>query len=207
MLSMLLGALLLLAIGYGLGRYRSGLATNEGEALVRKVLRTEFSSLEFHLLNNVTLPTPKGSTQIDHILVSTRGIFVIETKHYSGWIFGSPTSPKWTQVIYRVRSSFQNPIRQNYGHLKAVQKLLDFQSKEDIHSAVVFTGPAKFKSQKPNGVYYLKELLQFIQSQPDGKLSQNRMQFCVGRLECQRYSLSKQTDIEHVSHLIKRFGD
>src|ERR1043165_550074 len=60
-----------------------------GEALVADVIATRFNSLHV-LLNNVTLETEDGTTQIDHILITETGIFVIETKHYQGWIYGGP---------------------------------------------------------------------------------------------------------------------
>lgn len=54
----------------------------------------------YHRINNVTLPKNNGmTTQIDHIIVSVFGIFVIETKNYKGWIFGNEKQEKWTQVI------------------------------------------------------------------------------------------------------------
>ncbi len=47
---------------------------------------------QYRVLNNVTIPTPKGSSQIDHLVVSIYGIFVIETKNYNGWIYGGEHS-------------------------------------------------------------------------------------------------------------------
>ena len=44
-------------------------------------------------LNNLTLPTKNGTTQIDHVIVSRHGIFVIESKNIDGWIFGDERSP------------------------------------------------------------------------------------------------------------------
>src|SRR5690349_5181354 len=52
---------------------------NRGEASVHNLVVSNFKAPTFHLLNNVTLPFQDGTTQIDHILVSTKGIFVIET--------------------------------------------------------------------------------------------------------------------------------
>jgi hypothetical protein len=56
-----------------------------------------------------------------HWLLS--GIFLIETKHYQGWIFDGANQNEWTQVIFKKKSRFQNPVRQNYGHLKTLQSL------------------------------------------------------------------------------------
>lgn len=63
-------------------------------------------------------------TQIDHIVVSNYGIFCIETKSYWGWIFGNVNDEYWTQVIYRHKERFYNPMRQNYGHMKSIKEIL-----------------------------------------------------------------------------------
>ena len=140
------------------------------------------------------------------MLVSRKGIFVIETKHYKGWIFGAAKSKVWTQTIYKEKNKFQNPIHQNFKHVKAIEKLLDFLDPVSIHNIVVFSGDAIFKTPKPNNVYYLKELISAIEYYTDDVLSLNRVQFCVGRLEYQRLALTSETDIEHKANLTRRFG-
>jgi hypothetical protein len=178
--------------------------TNRGEDLVRKVLIAQLPSDSWHLLNNVTLQIDGGTTQIDHVLVSRYGVFVIETKHYKGWIFGDEKSKQWTQVIYNQRHRFQNPLHQNYKHLKAVQASLDFLAPDQIVGAVVFTGEAEFKSNWPPGVYSLDALVAHLKRLDQQHLSENRMQFCVGRLECKRLALTRETDIEHRANLEMR---
>jgi hypothetical protein len=61
-------------------------------------------------MNHVTLQLTDGTTQIDHILVSRFGVFVIETKDYKGWIFADATRANWTQVLFKVKFKFQNPF-------------------------------------------------------------------------------------------------
>ena len=198
---------IIFGIGYAVGHSRKGLMENSGEGYIRKLLTEKFHSPEYHLLNNLTLPIVNGTTQVDHVLVSTSGVFVIETKKYSGWIFANEKSANWTQVIYKNKSSFQNPLRQNYLHQKTIEKMMDFLPREAFHSVVVFVGDAKFKTTKPKRVFDPSELISFIEAQPDGVLSQNRVQFVVGRLECARYQMSEKTDYEHQSYLHKKFGD
>jgi len=206
--------LLIFATGFLIGfvvrntiRYRLLLSQNRGEASVRNTIVYNFTSPNFHLLNNITIPFQGGTTQIDHVLVSTKGVFVIETKHYSGWIFGSEKSDQWTQVLYRIKSRFQNPIHQNYRHVKAIQQMLDFLPKEQIHSIVVFSGSATFKSSIPNGVIYLSQLVYLLNTFQEDVISLNRVEFCVGRLECKRYEISRVTDVQHCAYLAKKFGD
>lgn len=63
---------------------------------------------EYILLNNCTLPDhEQGTTQIDHILISPYGVFIIETKNYTGWIFGNARQKQWTQKIYKKVISFK----------------------------------------------------------------------------------------------------
>ena len=188
-------------------RYRLALSQNRGEASVRHAIVSNFTSPNFHLLNNVTIPFQDGTTQIDHILISTKGVFVIEKKHYSGWIFGNEKSEQWTQVLYRIKNRFQNPIHQNYRHMKAIQQLLDFLPKEQIHSIVVFSGSAVFKSPVPKSVVYLNQLVNHLNTFQDDVISVNRLEFCVGRLECKRYEITRSTDIQHRAYLAKKFGD
>ena len=173
---------------------------------MRRALTSRFDSSHYHLMNNITIPVEDGTTQVDHILVSRYGVFVIESKHYSGWIFAN-LGKQWTQVLYKKKTKFQNPVRQNYKHVLAVAKILDFLSPEHIQSVVVFTGNAVFKTPRPCGVFNLTELDNHIASFETELLSENRMQFCVGRLECCRMALTKQTDLEHVAHLKRKFGD
>lgn len=111
------------------------------------------------------------------------------------------------QVIYKVKNRFQNPIHQNFLHVKVIQELLDFLPKEQIHSVVVFTGSAEFKSSMPYGVLYLHQLVDFLKRFQNETISANRVEFCVGRLESRRYEITKMTDIQHRAYLARRFGE
>lgn len=218
--SLLVGLLVAAAaLGFALGRRRIVRATgngrsgawhfptfqNSGEASVSRVLLTHFGPPDYHLLNHITMPMEDGTTQVDHILVSRFGVFVIETKDYSGWIFANAEGPTWTKVYFRLKIKFQNPIFQNYRHVRAVQGLLDFLPPEAIKSIVVFTGNAEFKTDIPEGVVLIDHLAEFVKSQSEQVMSLNRLQFCVGRLETARLAISGQTDVEHVESLARRF--
>lgn len=169
-----------------------------------RVLRSEFASPDYHLMNHVTLRMDDGTTEVDHILVSRFGVFVIETKHYSGWLFASAEGRKWTQVWFRARFRFQNPIFQNRRHVRAVQDVLDLLPPNAIKSVVVFSGSAEFKTPIPNGVLRLNELAGYIRMQADKIMSEERLQFCVGRLETARLAISEETDVEHIGNLARR---
>ncbi len=179
---------------------------NSGEHLVTRILSEHFRAPDYHLMNHVTLRMDDGTTQVDHILMSRFGVFVIETKAYGGWIFASATENTWTSVRFRRKYKFQNPIHQNYRHILAVQQLLDFVPKDAIESVVVFCGGAEFKTEMPAGVVQVDQLVAYLKQRNAERIPLNKMQYAVGRLETGRLALSGQTDVEHVDSLRRRFG-
>lgn len=187
------------------GGWRLPVFQNRGEARVSRELTAQFGPPDYHLLNHVTLPMRDCTTQVDHILVSRFGVFVIETKDYAGWVFANEADRKWTQVIFRQRFTFQNPLLQNFRHVRAVQELLDFLPPGAIISVVVFTGDAEFKTDVPPGVVLFDKLAEYVRTHSTHVMSLNRLQFCVGRLETARLAISGETDLEHVQNLARRF--
>jgi len=113
-------------------------------------------------LNNLTLPTTSGTTQIDHVLVSKYGIFVVEAKNIDGWIFGDERSPQWSIVKPGRKFRMQNPLHQNYRHVKAISEFLGLDESR-LHSMVMFWGDCEFKTEMPRNVM-LKGYATYIKS-------------------------------------------
>lgn len=116
-----------------------------GESNVARTLR-RLPKDEYKLFNNLLLHTSRGSSQIDHVVISVYGIFVIETKRYSGWIHGNEKSQNWTQTIYKKRTKFRNPIKQNWSHIYALKEVLSDYGGINYYNIVVFTGDGKLKN-------------------------------------------------------------
>ncbi|MBR2350364.1 MAG: NERD domain-containing protein [Clostridia bacterium] len=95
-----------------------------------------FGKVEHRQINNLVLIDENGkSHQIDHIEIRQNGIFCIETKNYSGWIFGNEEQQMWTQTFYNEKHQFLNPIRQNRSHIYHISKILG--GKYKINSVIV----------------------------------------------------------------------
>jgi len=105
----------------------------------------------YRRFHDIIVPSSNGTTQIDHLLVSPYGLFVIETKNMDGWIFGSENQAKWTQQFYRKKFSFQNPLRQNFRHIKCLSEYLNV-NETHFHSVVFFIGECEFKTDMPSNV-------------------------------------------------------
>lgn len=116
-----------------------------GESRVARQLK-RLPKNEYKILNDILIRTDKGSSQIDHVVISVYGIFVIETKSYGGWIHGNEKSEDWTQTIYKNRTKFRNPIRQNWGHIYALKDVLSDFKQMKYHPIVVFAGNGILKN-------------------------------------------------------------
>ncbi len=154
----------------------------------------------YTLFKNVTLPTEDGTTQIDHVIVSRYGVFVIETKNMKGWIFGSPQQKTWTQKIYRHTTKFQNPLHQNYKHTQTLQAALELDP-EKIFPVVVFIGDSAFKTAMPDNVVYAGAYIRFIKSKTQPILSDGEVLAICTRIQMGRLKPSIRTHIDHVKHV------
>jgi len=172
-----------------------------GERAVQAAIRRQLNPLIYVDLHNVTLPTADGgSTQIDHLIFSPYGLFVLETKNFQGWIFGTEKQREWTQQIFRKRSRFQNPLRQNYKHIKTLQSLLDI-APEHLHSVIAFVGDCEFKTEMPAHVTRGLDFVGHIQSFTQPVWSPEQMQALLDKLEELRLQPGRATDRRHVAHV------
>ena len=135
-----------------------------GEQIVHTILANGLTKEKYKILDDVFLPIGEiGTTQIDHIVVSVHGVFVIETKNYSGLIFADANNPKWIQVLGKTKNQFQNPLRQNYLHIRAIADNLGIPE-EYIHGIVAFSDYAEFKTVMPEGVVFFSQVPKAIKA-------------------------------------------
>nr|WP_206770572.1 NERD domain-containing protein [Vibrio harveyi] len=170
-----------------------------GEFLVNRLL-SKLPESDYTLIKDVTLPTGDGTTQVNHIVVSKYGIFVVETKNMKGWIFGSARQRQWTQKIYRHSSKFQNPLHQNYKHIKALETLLGC-SEEHLHSVIVFIGDSTFKTEMPPNVTYARGSIRYIQQFNQVVFSDRdyaRLTESINQIKLKRGVI---TDLKHRKHV------
>lgn len=105
---------------------------------------------KYKLLNNIMVEDEKGTHQIDHVVISKYGIFVIEMKNYYGLIIGNQYKEKWYQYLGKRKYPFHNPMYQNYGHVKTLSIALNL-SEELFIPITCFSNQVKLKvtSNKP----------------------------------------------------------
>jgi restriction system protein len=171
-----------------------------GEWQVNLLIKFFLDKKTYHLIKNVTLPTEDGTTQIDHIVVSKYGVFVIETKNMKGWIFGNENQKQWTQKIFKHTSKFQNPLHQNYKHVKTLEACL--KAKNDcVFSVIIFIGDSTFKTKMPDNVRFARGGIEYIKSKRDTAFSEDEVADIIEQIESGRLERSIKTNRQHVKHV------
>ena len=154
--------IIVIALTITLRLFRPKIKGRMGERIVSARLNT-FLFDDYRILDDVILKTNRGTTQIDHIVVSKYGIFVIETKNYKGWIFGHENSEKWTQNLYGYKYALAYPVRQNQTHIRTIRRTLSDGGRYPIISIVAFSGKASLNVTVESAhVIYWRDLVPTI---------------------------------------------
>ena len=177
-----------------------------GEFAVALHVKLYLKDPEYILLNDCTLPDEQaGTTQIDHILLSPYGIFIIETKNYKGWIFGSERQKMWTQKIFKNSYKFQNPLHQNYKHQKVLEQVLaDIIAPEYLHSIVVFMPDCEFKTEMPANVFRGAAWVDYVKNFKEDVIPAMKLKRIQLRIEKEVLDKSWKTNHIHVENLKQR---
>ena len=125
-----------------------------GESRLEKSLNLlDFFGYKGYCLRNVYVPKKDGSTsEIDVLYITAKGLFVIESKNYSGYIFGNESNSFWTSTLYAgknwlgfkkvQKNRFYNPIWQNNGHISALR---NYCGDVKAFSIIAFGNNCRFK--------------------------------------------------------------
>lgn len=145
-----------------------------GEKSVSVIL-SFLSSDKYKIINDVLVKSNDRTIQIDHLVISVYGIFVIETKNYKGWITGSDNSEYWTKNMFGNKYKFYNPIRQNKAHISALSRQLGLSFNKFI-PIIVFSNRADLKVNTAHNVIYTTQIIRVIKAYSNIKFSKNDIQ-------------------------------
>jgi restriction system protein len=168
-----------------------------------KLAQTLFLGEEYHVFNNIIIKSASISTQIDHIIVSKYGIFVVETKNRDGWIYGKADDEKWIETFYKNKYQFQNPLHQNNLHTRILAEFLGIDRRK-IHSLVVFWGKCQFKTPMPENVLNNK-CTGYIKSKKQILLTDNEVGEICTELQNVKNNTNFLSGWHHVRALKKRY--
>ena len=190
---------------------------DRGEQRVARILsRVRFCS-DNHLLNDLILSWPdSGTCQIDHVIIAESGIYVVEVKNYSGWIFANEKNQYWTQVLttgYRgesIKNRFYNPIKQNASHIRCIRRILGNYNCP-VYSIVVFSDDAEFKalSYEDDDVFIahfcnLGKVIERIDARFAGSLSSEEVDGIYQTIIASIVDVEKSEHVENVRQCVSK---
>ena len=139
------------------------------------VILSFLPSDKYKIINDILIKSNGKTIQIDHLVISIYGIFVIETKNYKGWITGSDNSEYWTKNVFGNKYKFYNPIKQNKAHTLALSKQLGIKL-NDFIPVIAFSNGADLKVNTIHNVIYSTQINKVIKTYSDIKFSEADIQ-------------------------------
>lgn len=181
----------------GLGEYLTKYALEHGDLPGRKAV-----------FRNVLVPRASGPTsdsEVDVLMIHETGIYVMESKNYAGWIFGSAEQYQWTQTLEgRHKNRFYNPIIQNQAHVKALAACLGL-AEGDFKSYIVFSERCELRKVPVDTDAYTicqrQHLLKVLRKDVGGKerrYSDEEFDALVAKVEQLAATSTDEAKAEHV---------
>lgn len=172
-----------------------------GEYIIRFSLGKNIPG-EKYIINDLIIKGNNGKTsQIDHIVINKNGIFVIETKNYSGIIYGDEAQINWTQSFNygKVRNPIYNPVKQNATHIYRLREITGIQL--PIKSIIVFI-QGNIEYIKSDKVYTIMQMRQIINSPQQKRLTSETVESLYNQI----INLKQQNTVtynEHIDNIYK----
>ncbi|MCI9561742.1 MAG: NERD domain-containing protein [Clostridia bacterium] len=178
---------------------------NQGENIVASKLGGTIAGQQY-LINDLIISDNEGHTsQIDHIFINKYGIWVIETKNYSGKIYGNANSENWLQVLAygKEKNEFYNPVKQNKTHIYRLRKKIGASA--PVKGVVVFI-KADISKVWARNVYHISKLKKVVWSYTDECLTVEQMEEYYSKL-LELKQNSTVTKKEHIKNIHKTLND
>jgi restriction system protein len=138
-------------------------AGKRGARRTRKIAEALLDANTYHQMHDLTLETTNGTVQIDHVIVSPFGVFVIETMDMSGKILGKTFDPDWTQTFKGETLKFPNPLKPNFNRKLALNGVLKI-GEDKLFSVIAFMGNCTFEIAMPDNVTLGTDFVNYIKS-------------------------------------------
>ena len=147
-----------------------------GEYGVARKLR-RLNKNDYKVYNDIYLKNKWISKQIDHLIISIYGVFVIETKNYKGWIFGNESSKYWTQTLFNKKFEIYNPIIQSWSHINFLKRISSDFTDLKYFPIIVFAGSGKLKKINSSvPVIYKRKILRTIRRNKEIHLTHDQVE-------------------------------
>lgn len=190
-------------IGYKRSKSDKERKGKKGEYVVSEILNKLGEN--YIVIDDLVISHNNVTTQIDHIVLSKFGIFVIETKNLDGWIFGKESDKYWVQNIWGNKYYFYNPIKQNFGHIVALKNVLPQYVENQYISIIAFSSFCELKNRirEECNVIYFTLIDDTIKKYTNVILSHEQIRTFTEILYMQKYKYEDKLK-EHIKSIRQR---
>jgi len=130
----------------------------------RSSIRDAIATIAVDRLENVLVPDGMGGViHVEHLLLTTKGVLVLDVKAYEGIVFASDRMDQWSVIGRTGRSTLPNPLGNLYDRVAAVRQLV---RDIEVKGFVLFPAQADFSKGKPADVRLPDDLVA-VYSKPD----------------------------------------
>lgn len=143
----------------------------------------DLPSEDYFVFNDILIRDGNYTTQIDHVIISRYGVFVIETKNIHGRVYGTDKSEYWSQYLpddgftyngSTKKFTFRNPVWQNGGHIRCLRQLV-FGYEVPVYGIVVFSTETELRINSSQPVMNMWDVVPYIRRFQDVVLSMEQM--------------------------------
>lgn len=183
-----------------------------GELYTAKELKlVQLLGRDGKILRNVYIPKDNGETsEIDVLFITQKGIFVFESKNYSGWLFGDEKQYKWTMMLpNKEKHTFYNPIKQNQTHIKWLSNYIGDEI--PLFSIIVFSERCELKKVTVTNpdIKVIKRDLTYatvrnIWNKNEDKLSDEDVENLYLKLQ-KLTRISREEKVEHIQNIKSKY--
>lgn len=175
-----------------------------GEWRIKKLLAT-LPAEKYTMRHDIMIEVDGRTTQIDHLVISEQGVFVIETKNCLGIVFGNERQAQWTHKNSHHKRRLQNPVRQNYGHIKSLETVLE-RSSDDFISIVVFNDRVKLRIENQETTIQNAQLIGKILSYQEQRITNADMKTIIEAIDANNI-VSKSSRKQHTIKIKEKLAD
>lgn len=162
-----------------------------GEYLTYNILR----QMDGEILTNLYIPKNNTTTEIDLVFINKTGMYVIESKNYSGKIYGSKENKYWMQILdNNKRNRFYSPIIQNKTHIKYLNKVLPDLSKEDFYSIIVFSERCKLRNMD-------------IQEENLKVIKRDKLKYTMNKILKSKNEIYSDSEVESIYNKLENYSN
>lgn len=160
---------------------------------------------DYRVYNDLLIRDGNYTTQVDHIIISRYGVFVLETKNIHGKVYGSGNSEYWKQYLpdsgyrrygFTQEHQLRNPVWQNAGHIKSLRRLV-FGNDIPVYGIVVFPTETDLYVNSEQPVLHMWDVVPFIKQYRDEVLSTEQMSYYRRQL----FEVISTSESDRKSHL------